>query len=42
MTPACTLALAAATALRLRAAGLKARYLRGGIEAWQAAGRQGG
>lgn len=28
-----------ATALRLRAAGLKARYLRGGIEAWQAAGR---
>jgi len=29
-----------ATALRLRAAGLKARYLRGGIEAWQAAGRQ--
>jgi Fe-Mn family superoxide dismutase len=28
-----------ATALRLRAAGLNARYLRGGIDAWQAAGR---
>jgi Fe-Mn family superoxide dismutase len=28
-----------ATALRLRAAGLKARYLQGGIDAWQAAGR---
>lgn len=28
-----------ATALRLRAAGLKARYLRGGIDGWQAAGR---
>ena len=27
------------TAMRLRAAGLKARYLRGGIEGWQAAGR---
>jgi superoxide dismutase, Fe-Mn family len=27
------------TALRLRAAGLSARYLRGGIDAWQAAGR---
>lgn len=26
------------TALRLRAAGLNARYLRGGIDAWQAAG----
>jgi superoxide dismutase, Fe-Mn family len=28
-----------ATALRLRAAGLKARYLRGGIDAWHAAGQ---
>ena len=28
-----------ATALRLRAAGLKARYLRGGIDGWQKAGR---
>ncbi|MFN0186947.1 MAG: Fe-Mn family superoxide dismutase [Aquabacterium sp.] len=28
-----------ATAIRLQAAGLKARYLRGGIDAWQAAGR---
>lgn len=28
-----------ATALRLRAAGLRARYLRGGIDAWAAAGR---
>ncbi len=28
-----------ATTLRLRAAGLAARYLRGGIEGWQAAGR---
>jgi Fe-Mn family superoxide dismutase len=28
-----------ATALRLRAAGLKARYLQGGIDAWQAAGK---
>ena len=28
-----------ATALRLRAAGLKARYLHGGIDGWQAAGR---
>jgi Fe-Mn family superoxide dismutase len=28
-----------ATALRLRAAGLKARYLRGGIDGWQTAGR---
>jgi superoxide dismutase, Fe-Mn family len=28
-----------ATALRLRAAGLSARYLRGGIDGWQAAGR---
>ncbi|RST55907.1 rhodanese-like domain-containing protein [Variovorax sp. MHTC-1] len=27
------------TAMRLRAAGLKARYLRGGIDGWQAAGR---
>jgi Fe-Mn family superoxide dismutase len=27
-----------ATAMRLRAAGLRARYLRGGIDAWQAAG----
>jgi len=27
------------TAMRLRAADLKARYLRGGIEGWQAAGR---
>jgi superoxide dismutase, Fe-Mn family len=27
------------TALRLQAAGLKARYLVGGIDAWQAAGR---
>ena len=27
------------TALRLRAAGLNARFLRGGIDAWQAAGR---
>ena len=27
------------TAMRLRAAGLKARYLLGGIDAWQAAGR---
>lgn len=27
------------TALRLRAAGLNARYLRGGIDGWQAAGR---
>lgn len=28
-----------ATAMRLRAAGLQARYLRGGIDGWQAAGR---
>ena len=28
-----------ATALRLRAQGLKARFLRGGIDGWQAAGR---
>ncbi len=28
-----------ATAMRLRAAGLNARYLRGGIDSWQAAGR---
>lgn len=28
-----------ATALRLRASGLKARYLQGGIESWQADGR---
>ena len=28
-----------ATALRLRAAGIEARYLRGGIDGWQAAGR---
>lgn len=28
-----------ATALRLRAAGLQARYLRGGFDGWQAAGR---
>jgi superoxide dismutase, Fe-Mn family len=28
-----------ATAMRLRAAGLKARYLRGGFDGWQAAGR---
>jgi superoxide dismutase, Fe-Mn family len=28
-----------ATAMRLRAAGLKARYLRGGIDGWQAAGQ---
>ena len=28
-----------ATALRLRSQGLKARYLRGGIDAWQTAGR---
>ncbi len=28
-----------ATAMRLRAAGLRARYLRGGIDGWQAAGR---
>lgn len=28
-----------ATALRLRAQGIQARYLRGGIDAWQAAGR---
>ena len=28
-----------ATALRLRAAGLRARYLQGGIDGWQAAGR---
>ena len=28
-----------ATALRLRAQGLSARYLRGGIDAWQSAGR---
>ena len=27
-----------ATAMRLRAAGVKARYLQGGIDAWQAAG----
>lgn len=27
------------TAMRLRAAGLKARYLRGGLDGWQAAGR---
>jgi Fe-Mn family superoxide dismutase len=27
------------TALRLRAAGLRARYLRGGIDGWQAAGQ---
>lgn len=30
--------LSRASALRLRAAGLDARYLRGGIEAWQSAG----
>ena len=29
-----------ATALRLRARGLKARFLRGGIDGWQAAGRE--
>lgn len=29
-----------ATAMRLRAAGLKARYLRGGIDGWQSAGRR--
>jgi len=28
-----------ATALRLRAAGFKARFLRGGIASWQQAGR---
>jgi Fe-Mn family superoxide dismutase len=28
-----------ATALRLRAQGVRARFLRGGIDAWQAAGR---
>jgi Fe-Mn family superoxide dismutase len=28
-----------ATAMRLRAAGLNARYLRGGLDGWQAAGR---
>lgn len=28
-----------ATAMRLRAAGMNARYLRGGIDGWQAAGR---
>jgi Fe-Mn family superoxide dismutase len=28
-----------ATALRLRAQGVEARFLRGGIDAWQAAGR---
>ncbi|WP_114973753.1 Fe-Mn family superoxide dismutase [Rhodoferax ferrireducens] len=28
-----------ATAMRLRAAGLRARYLRGGLDGWQAAGR---
>jgi Fe-Mn family superoxide dismutase len=28
-----------ATAMRLRAAGVHARYLRGGIDGWQAAGR---
>jgi superoxide dismutase, Fe-Mn family len=28
-----------ATAMRLRAAGIRARYLRGGIDAWKAAGR---
>jgi Fe-Mn family superoxide dismutase len=28
-----------ATAMRLRAQGLKARYLRGGIDGWRAAGR---
>jgi len=28
-----------ATALRLRAQGVNARFLRGGIDAWQAAGR---
>lgn len=28
------------TALRLRAAGISARYLRGGIDGWQAAGRR--
>ena len=28
-----------ATAMRLRAAGIRARYLRGGIDAWQSAGR---
>jgi Fe-Mn family superoxide dismutase len=28
-----------ATAMRLRAAGLQARYLRGGIEGWQLTGR---
>ena len=28
-----------ATALRLRAAGVRARYLKGGIDGWQAAGR---
>ena len=31
--------LSRATAMRLRAAGLNARYLRGGIDSWQAAGR---
>jgi Fe-Mn family superoxide dismutase len=30
-----------ATALRLRAQGLEARFLRGGIDGWQAAGRSG-
>jgi len=28
-----------ATAMQLRAAGLKARFLRGGIDGWRAAGR---
>ena len=28
-----------ATAMRLRAAGVKARYLRGGIDSWQSAQR---
>jgi rhodanese-related sulfurtransferase len=28
-----------ATAMRMRAAGINARYLRGGIDGWQAAGR---
>jgi Fe-Mn family superoxide dismutase len=29
-----------ATAMRLCAAGIRARYLRGGIDAWKASGRQ--
>jgi Fe-Mn family superoxide dismutase len=42
MEPAMKLALVTnhgATAMRLRAAGLNARYLRGGLDGWQAAGR---